>query len=121
MELKDFVSATLVEILEGVKTAQEKAKSFGATISPELGPQAQGVLQNQGVQISNTLQVIEFVEFEVCVTTAENEEVESKANAGLKIHIFNVGASLAEKTLSNNQAQHKIKFKVPLVYSKPNI
>jgi hypothetical protein len=98
MELKDFISATLLEILEGVKIAQEKAKNFGAIISPELGPQAQGALQSKGIQISNTLQVIEFV--------------------GLKIQIFNIGASATEKTINNNQAQHKIKFKVPLVYPR---
>jgi hypothetical protein len=68
MELKDFISATLLEILEGVKAAQEKATDFGATISPELGPQAQGALQNKGVQNSNTLQVIEFVVYWFSVT-----------------------------------------------------
>lgn len=120
MELKDFISATLVEILEGVKTAQDKAKNFGATISPELGPQAQGALQGRGVQISNTLQVIEFVEFDVCITTSENAVVDGKANAGLKIHVFNIGASIGESTTNNHQAQHKIKFKVPLVYSRPS-
>lgn len=119
MELKDFVSATLLEIVQGVHSAQSKAKALGATISPELGPQAQGALQSKGIQISNTMQVIEFVEFEVCVTTSENTEVESKANAGLKIYVINVGASVGEKALNNNQAQHKIKFKVPLVYPRP--
>lgn len=118
MELKDFISATLLEILEGVKIAQGKAKNFGAIISPELGPQAQGALQSKGIQISNTLQVIEFVEFDVCVTTSENAELGSNLNAGLKIQIFNIGASATEKTINNNQAQHKIKFKVPLVYPR---
>ena len=118
MELKDFVSATLLEILEGVKNAQGKAKNFGAIISPELGPQAQGALQSKGVQISNTLQVIEFVEFDVSITTSENTEADNNLNAGIKIQIFNVGASANEKTSNNSQSQHKIKFKVPLVYPR---
>ena len=119
MELKDFVSATLLEIVEGVQAAQVKAKKFGSVISPDLGPQAQGTLQKQGVQISNTMQVIEFVEFDVCVTTSNNAEKENEINGGIKIQIFNLGGSLKEKFLSNNQAQHKIKFKVPLVYPRP--
>ena len=34
MELKDFITETLTQMMEGVKNAQEKAKEFGAIINP---------------------------------------------------------------------------------------
>lgn len=43
MELKDFVKATLEEIIQGVKDAQESTKDTGAIINPaELAVGAQG-------------------------------------------------------------------------------
>lgn len=36
MDLKDFVSGTLIQITEGVKDAQEKCKSMGGLINPML-------------------------------------------------------------------------------------
>ena len=34
MELKEFVSNSIVQIIEGVKEAQDKAGQFGAIVNP---------------------------------------------------------------------------------------
>jgi len=98
MELKDFIKNTLVEIVNGVKEAQEATKALGATVSPEIDGQATTV----------SAENVRSVEFNVAVTATD----EANAGAGIKVaSIFNVGGGVKEI----NTSVSTISFKIPIV------
>ncbi|RKE03453.1 MULTISPECIES: hypothetical protein [Marinifilum] len=98
MELKDFIKNSLVEIVNGVREAQEATKELGATVSPEINRRATTVSSEN----------IRTVEFNVAVTTTD----EAKAGAGIKVaSILKVGGDVKEI----NSSVSTIRFEIPIV------
>lgn len=61
MDLKDFVSETLKEIIAGVKEVQEYAKEHGATINPtKFGVVAPKAIMNKDNDEVTSIQRIDF-------------------------------------------------------------
>lgn len=85
MELKEFITKTLIEIKEGIIEADKK-----------------------GVKVSNT--TAKEVEFDISVTT--NSSDESKLGGGIFVGGIGLGAN--SKEISNNSAMSRIKFSLPL-------
>lgn len=118
MELNEFVSETLKQIIEGVKTVQwdnrgystgiigskqEHLLSTGATINPKYS----GDLRHYELHKECNLDIIEF---DVAITVTEQEKKDR--GGGLKISVLSADAS---KSLSEtNQTVSKVKFKVPI-------
>ena len=112
MELKDFVSATLIQIVEGVKNAQEFALENNASINPtRSGSTMTGSsISNDFRTVNTKIYQLQDVEFDVAVTAIEGTE--TKGGVGVAIGMFKLGAdgqSNAEK-----QSVSRIKFKVPV-------
>ncbi len=109
MELKDFVSETLKQILEGVKTAQGYTKETGGKIVPAgMGQTA----SNTHPQIyAKNGEFVQMIEFDVAVTTTE----EDKAKGGVGVFVGAFGVGVQGENGIQNSAINRIQFKVPIV------
>ncbi len=100
MELKDFVKQTLLEIIQDVKEAKAEAGK-------------QDVYDDYIVSPSKSMAERFPIEFDVAVTTAEEEGQEG--GAGIKvIGLFKVGGELSSNSATTQTS--RIKFQVPVVY-----
>ncbi|TAN46369.1 MAG: hypothetical protein EPN26_15245 [Rhodospirillales bacterium] len=99
MELKDFISSSLVQIVEGVQAALDAVgnnHTSGAKINPMV---AHGAHTNP-----------KDVEFDIAVTVTGGANLNGKV--GIKIASFQVGGGGEKK--SETQAVSRIKFAVPV-------
>ncbi len=106
MELKEFVQATLEQIVEGVSSAKETINSLGGTINPT------GVsFRKDGQYSSYNHTVPQNVVFDVGLTSTD------KTGASEGIGVFLGSISLGKKNESGEEyvAVTKVKFTVPLV------
>jgi len=91
MELKEFVSETLLQIIEGVKIAQSTNTGTNVQIAPG---------GNYGK-----------IEFDVAITTTDTTE----AKAGVGIFVAGVSLGAQAKGGISNQTLSHIKFDIPLI------
>jgi len=112
MDLQDFVSETLLQIVNGVKDAQAKA-SEGAIISPkvncgtDVGAQL-GYLWSGSMREGTFAQIVQF---DVALTVTDSTE--HKAGIGVFGGAVSLGAS--GKSAEGNNSVSRVKFSVPLV------
>ena len=113
MELKDFVSETLVQIIEGVKDAQSKVvDTEGGSVNPEYSQTP------RPHTISRYGKIIQDVEFDVALSVSEGTE--SKGGIGVVAGVFALGSQ--GQSNAENASFSRIKFHVPMVlpYGKEN-
>tara|TARA_B100000929_G_scaffold281673_1_gene260914 strand:- start:1160 stop:1537 length:378 start_codon:yes stop_codon:yes gene_type:complete len=106
MELKDFISTTLVEIHQGIQGAISELgdpRSFGA-INPVSGS-GDAI---SAAQIANNKQQVDF---DIAVTTTNSGE--AGVQGGVKVVGINIGGSGREVT-SDSQVT-RVKFSVPYI------
>jgi hypothetical protein len=108
MELKDFVSKALKDIIDGVSDAQEYAAKRHAEINPY------GYVANQAnptlLRHFDDYKTAQLVEFDVAVTATEGAEVRAGIGAALSVLVIGVqGRADARDTTAN-----RIQFSVPL-------
>jgi len=120
MELKDFLSETLKQIIKGIQDAQEFVDKYGqgAKVNPRgitaLKRDESG--RNQPHDI-NTKLPIERVEFDVAITASDS--VEKSGGGGLRVWALNVGGQAG--TSSENTTISRIRFGVPIVLPDPQV
>ena len=108
MELKEFVSETIIQIVTGIKQAQDDVCQEGATINPKNAAFFDGV----AITVDSVVRrvPIQNIEFEVSLTETEGNQ------AGGRIGVFfgsvGVGAHATKDTGSN--AMNKVKFSIPI-------
>lgn len=111
MELKEYISRTLLEIVEGVKTAQDQAVNYGSFINPTGlafdSRQING--RPYDFEESNISQIIDF---DIAVTV--QEESRDKACIGVLTGIL--GGKLQGESGEHNVLSHRIRFSVPILF-----
>lgn len=108
MELRQFVSETLGQIVGGIKDAQENTDNEGALIVParEGGSyHAQEELDHDGF-----IHSIQAIDFDVAITTTE--ATGTKGGIGLFVGAVGLGTQGASDT--SNQSVSRIKFTIPI-------
>lgn len=109
MELKDFVSEALQQIVEGVNTAQASIEHHGAAVNPNLiGDYKEHA--KHGLLLSGTGKVAQIVEFDVALTVKEGTG--TKGGIGVFTGAINLGSS--GQSSQEKSAQSRVKFCVPL-------
>lgn len=111
MDLKDFVSETIVQISQGLIDAQEKTKDLGTVINPPLftKPEEDAIVKdNEG----NTDQAAQFIDFDICLTVENANNSEAKG----KISIFSCSLGGGESSSVNIGNMNRIKFTIPVVF-----
>jgi hypothetical protein len=91
MDIKEFVSDTLKQIIDGVVDAQQYAKTKRAVVAPYHDYQ-----KNIG--------------FDIAVTVDESKQKEGKAG----ITVWSVGGGVSGKTESSSSTVSRIKFEIPI-------
>lgn len=97
MDVKEFVSETLKEIIDGVVEAQKDTEGKGAVVVPYSTPN-------------------EKVGFDIAVTVAEGKETGGKAG----ISVWSIGAGVSGKSESSNTTVSRITFSVLVSLPKGN-
>lgn len=110
MELSFFIEETLMQIVKGVKSAREKAKEYGASVSPPL------IFEGNAnkvpyVQLGQRFMHINHVDFDVALTSSDSEENKT----GIGVWLGSIGIGGQEKTDTKNVSFTNIKFSVPVI------
>jgi hypothetical protein len=102
MELKDFITATLVEIQAGVQGAIDQTikNKIGGAINPSWG-------STKDIKAS----LIEKVRFDIAVTIAD--KTAGSAEAGIKVVGIKLGGGGSGSTETSNVS--RIQFSIPIV------
>lgn len=109
ISLEDFVSDGLIQIIRGVKKAQELAEGTGASISPHMRTTKDPKSVGDAEGLSG--QPCYKVEFDVAVTV--NEQAGSQTGIGVVAGVFGLGAR-AENTDAYAKMS-RLQFSVPVV------
>lgn len=114
MELKEFISQSLLQIFEGVRQAQENTKELGGSIATKvIAPQR----DHQSIIGFNHKDAVILVDFDVSLTTVDASN--SKAGLGLFVAAFGGGVQAGSES-TNNQL-NRLRFSVPVVLPSPNV
>lgn len=119
MDLKDFVKETIVQISQGIETANKELEGSHAMVNPVYvslnSNDAQGYGRTKskdagfGVDESRVLQKVDF---DVAVSIETGEQ----GSAGAKLSIASIGIGAEGKTESTNKSESRIKFSIPVVF-----
>ena len=111
MDLKTFVSETLLQISEGIVEAQKATKTSGTSINPPLYNSSTS-RENQ-INTSNKVNFIpQYIEFDVLVTVENSNTAGGKGN----IHIAMFGLEAGKNTGSKDSSASRIKFSIPVAW-----
>ena len=109
MDLDEFISSSIKSIIKSINETKEFAESNGAIINPIIMERIEDHDQKSSIWRKDGKDGRRFltkVDFDVAVS-ASNEEG-NKLGGGLKVHVFNLGASTEE--IEKNQTVSRIKF-----------
>jgi hypothetical protein len=109
VELSDFVSQTLVQIVRAVEKAQKELADSTASVNPG------GVLWQDGIGRSNnatvdTHAIVQQVGFDVAVTAKSHKTGSGKG--GVNVSVLSIGAE--GKAIAIQGQESRIRFSVPL-------
>lgn len=109
MELRDFVGNALVQMIQGVKDAQQKVSEDGALVNPRV-VEVRGRGDQQGGLIANNGESIRDVQFDIVVTVSEDagaEHIDVARLGSLEVSVS------GEQAVPGN-AVNRIRFRVPV-------
>jgi hypothetical protein len=111
MELQQFITESLKQIVDGVVDAQGYVKTKGGSINPVVN----GLPNRSWDQRTQTL--VQEVEFDVAVTTTEGKE--TKGGIGVVTGILAIGSQ--GKTDTSNVALTRLRFIIPIALPSPSL
>lgn len=105
MELKEFVSEALGQIMEGVKSAQSKASELSGKINPDGFSNADtSALRGRNGEIA------QIIFFDIVVSTTDAD----RAKGGVGIFVGDVGIGVRGEAETQSMATNKIRFSIPV-------
>lgn len=108
MNLEEFVSQTLVQIIRGSLKAQNELTASVRIFPLSMRP----VTNDDGVTFHAPHRDVQNVEFDVQLTVEESSG--KSGNAGVGIKVFSAGLNSESK--QNTQSTSRVKFSVPMLY-----
>ncbi len=110
MELKDFISETIVQIASGVIEATEKCKNMNVIVNPDVtyGQNGEFVVPKNGT--FNLERRVQQINMDICVTVTESESKDINAKVG--ISVLGLGANSSGTTSNTNES--RIRFSIPV-------
>lgn len=105
MELQEFITETLTQIVKGVADAQKKLKETGCLINPK------GKILGDRIytQSNDECRTIQKVKMNVVLSVAENKETSSK------IGIFKIlEAGVGKENINQNTQMTTLEFDIPI-------
>lgn len=105
MDLREFVSQTLGQIIEGVKAAQEAAKAHGAEVNPPMRRGTESGMTASGKYSRD-------VDFDVALTVTEGTG--TKGGIGIVAGAFALGST--GQSTAQNSSVSRVQFSVPIAF-----
>lgn len=104
MELKDFITGTLVQIVEGVHAAQKQVEALGGNVNPydRQAIPGFGTKYKRG-EVQN-------VAFDVAITAQEN----SASKEGIGVVVAAIALGKRNETSDSSTSVSRVAFTVPL-------
>lgn len=106
MELKEFIEEALLDIVNGVKNAQQKATESGAIISPRH------INGHNDARINNKDHAWHFVNFNIVLTAGQDKENKK----GIGVFLPYIAAGTTAKNNFQTTVATTISFSIPLIY-----
>jgi hypothetical protein len=108
MDLQDFVSQTLTQIVSGVRAAQTEVRSMEADINPHLSSSSEqagklGFFWAGG-------RAVQVVQFEIDLTVVEG----TGTKGGIGVFAAGIGFGSSGQSNSESHAVSRIKFAIPI-------
>jgi hypothetical protein len=111
MDLKEFVSETLISIISGVTDAQVRAEEIGAKINPSGLNKNYNKGSDNAVWDESNNNYAQTIAFDVAVTAEDNE----KAGAKVKVIAGIFGADANAEKGTKNSLVTRVQFSVPVL------
>ena len=117
MDLKEFVSETLLSIIAGVNEAQEKAKDHGAHVNPGGLTRNTKNIADNSIWDNSTNNYAQQVSFDVAVTA------EDSAKGGAKVKVLSgiLGGDIGGEKGNKNVIASRVQFMVPVLLPSQNV
>ena len=112
VQLDEFITETLKQLIEGVKNAQAGAKVMGGAVNPKgliYGPNSSYDFQHK-----ETTRVGTDIEFDLEITATESKEKKE----GVKVPLIGIKLGVQRSSGVENRARNRVKFKVPVLFPK---
>ncbi len=109
MELKEFVSEALKQVIDGIEDAQKyvSEKETNAVINPSpMG------IPGGAMYIEKPFNALDPVEFDIALTTEQENTKSGKA----KISVLSLGANASTESQTTQSSVSRIKFLVRVVF-----
>jgi hypothetical protein len=118
MNVEEFVQATLVQIANGVESANKTfaEKSISAQANP-AGAESESQGRTSFVPISNT----QNITFDIAVTIDETSQSSSEKKAGLGLKVVTGGLAGSQSLESSTSTVSRIQFTIPLKLLRPKL
>jgi hypothetical protein len=116
MDLKEFVSETLISIVSGVADAQKKVEELDAKVNP-AGLRTNYKSTDNAVWDHSNNNYAQIITFDVAVTAEDN----AKAGAKVKVIAGLFGADVNAETGNKNSLVTRVKFSVPILLPPQDI
>jgi hypothetical protein len=115
MELDDFISQSLLQIIRGVRAAKDSDADHKHLIAPQMKRDG-GPDKEDAVAIAGRFDWGFLVSFDVAVSVSSKSDNTGKAS----IQVFGFGGAMAGvQSASANEVVSRIKFRVPVAYNTP--
>jgi len=113
MELQEFISATLIQVLEGVRDA--KAHQLTQNDGGQINPHTVGTKHPDKQVSQETKTIVQDVEFDVAVTVEKGTETKG----GILVVLGAVSLGSSGKSDKSSATVSRIKFSIPIGLPRP--
>lgn len=109
MNLQDFISTSLSQIIHGISDAQELVADTNAIIQPA---KIAGAGNLSDILYVHERGPVSTVEFDVALTVTEGTEHESR----IGVLLGSIGGSAGARGRDEFGSAHRVKFSIPILY-----
>ena len=114
MNLREFISQSMLEIVQGIRDSQQEARKLLAEVNPLLSkgdiPNSRTDIAPPGIgQVGYAPHTL-FIEFDVAVLAT----TDSKNKGGFGLFVAGFGAGAVSESTNANTTHSRIKFTLPL-------
>lgn len=109
MDLKDFIAASLTQIVEGVAQSAKAISDAGGAVSPAFSPS--NLTERMGVTSDGNKTPVYAVSFDVAVVASSSDTLEGGARLSVA-SMFSAGGKMTGS--EKEEVTSRIKFMIPL-------
>ena len=120
MNLEEFIKDSIMQLVNGIKNAQEGAAKCGAIVMPDMiwtpDASSQPMIFEGLRRADDTGRYVSMLEFDLAITVEEQKEAGGRLQIGMAA--LGIGGGAGKTTADSTT--HRIKFKVPLALPIPS-